>query len=280
MNNLIDSITEASSLIQALLFVVIFSALWNVENIIGLTKGGYKKWQHLWTNSVFALMSLPIQLILGFAFVGVTTWTASNSFGVVYWLAEEHSLAMTFFVSLLLLDLSEYAYHRMMHHVKLLWRVHMVHHSDHVVDVSTVLREHPAETTVRLLSTLFWTFIFGVPIWSLVFRQIIQVVFTVGSHSNARLPERLDRVLSWVIITPNMHHVHHHFELPYTDTNYGDILSIWDRLFGTFARLDATSLVFGVDTCPIDVEHATGLELLQMPLHVPKEAAPVPHLQS
>ncbi len=270
MNNVIDSITQASSLIQALLFVVIFSALWNIENLIGLTRSNYRKWRHLLTNSVFILTALPVQFILGLAFAAVTDWTAAHQFGIVHWLPGQTNLAVIFVVSLVLLDLSEYLYHRLMHHFKLLWRLHLVHHSDPVVDVSTVLREHPAETTVRLLNTLFWTFLFGVPVWCLVFRQILQVVFTVGTHANARLPKRLDRMLSWVFVTPNMHHVHHHFEQPYTDRNFGDILSVWDRLFGTFARLDASDVVFGVDTCPIEVEQASGLALLQLPLRAPK----------
>ncbi|HRI59402.1 MAG TPA: sterol desaturase family protein [Saprospiraceae bacterium] len=264
MQNLINSITEASSLIQAVLFVLIFSALWNVENLIGLTQN-YQKWRHALRNSVFVPTNLPVTFVLGLAFAAVTRWTSEHQFGLVHWLPGLSNLAVIFAMSLVLLDLSEYGYHRVMHRYKLLWRLHLIHHSDHVVDVSTVLREHPAETTVRLLNTLFWTFLLGVPVWCLVFRQILQVVFTVGTHSNLRLPGRVDRVLSWMLVTPNMHHVHHHFQQPYTDSNFGDILSVWDRLFGTFARLDAHEVMFGVDTCPVDAAQANGLALLQLP---------------
>ncbi len=264
MDNLINSITEASSLIQAVLFVFIFSTLWNIENLIGITQD-YCKWRHAKTNSMFALASLPVTLFLGLAFVAVTGWTAANQFGLVHWLPGLSNQVAMFVVSLVLLDFSEYGYHRIMHRYALLWRLHLIHHSDPVVDVSTVLREHPLETSVRLMNTLFWVFLFGVPVWCVVFRQILQVVFTVGTHANFRLPAQIDRVLSWVFITPNLHHVHHHFEQPYTDRNFGDILSIWDRLFGTFARLDASEVVFGVDSCPPEVKHATGLYLLGMP---------------
>lgn len=266
MHNLINGITDASSLIQAVLFVIIFSTLWNIENLIGLTRN-YRKWRHALTNSVFILTSLPVQFLLGLAFATTTHWTAEKQFGLIHWMAGRSNPAAIFAASLVLLDLSEYAYHRIMHRYALLWRFHLVHHSDQVVDVSTVLREHPAETTVRLLNTLFWTFLLGVPVWCLVFRQILQVVFTVGTHSNFRLPGRVDKVLSWVFVTPNMHHVHHHFQQPYTDRNFGDILSIWDRLFGTFALLGAREVVFGVDTCPVDVEQANGLALLRLPFY-------------
>jgi len=84
-------------------------------------------------------------------------------------------------------------------------------------------------------------------------------------HSNFRLPKRVDDVLSWVFITPNVHHVHHHYKMPYTDTNYGDILSIWDRLFGTFAQLDSEKVIFGVDTHFEDAQNASGFFLLRMP---------------
>ncbi|MEZ4927464.1 MAG: sterol desaturase family protein [Saprospiraceae bacterium] len=271
MNNLIDSITQASTTIQAILFVIIFSSLWNIENIIGFSRSGFRKWRHLLKNSVFALTAIPVQFVLGLAFAWATKWTFEHQHGLVYWLPKDTSNWIVFIVSLMLLDLSEYFYHRQMHRFKNLWRVHMVHHSDHVVDVSTVLREHPAETAVRLLNTLVWTFLLGIPVWCLVFRQILQVVFTVASHVNARLPDRTDRIVSLVFITPNMHQVHHHFQLPYTDRNFGDILSIWDRLFGTFARMDFQDLVFGVDTCPIKVENASGLELLALPFYASKD---------
>lgn len=270
MNNLIDRITNASLLIQALLFVVIFSSLWNIENAIGLSKGSYAKRRHLLTNSLFALTALPVQFGFGLTIASVTKWTSEHQFGIIHCLPAQTNLAAFFGLSFVLLDLSEYFYHRLMHKFKLLWRFHLVHHSDHVLDVSTVLREHPVETTVRLLNSLFWTFLFGVPVWCLVFRQILQVLFTVSSHANARLPERVDQVLSWLFITPNMHHVHHHFQQPYTDRNFGDILSIWDRMFGTFARMDFRDLVFGVDTCPIELECASGLELLELPFHATK----------
>lgn len=264
MQNLISSITEASSLIQAVLFVVIFSVLWNIENLIGLTRN-YQKWRHALRNSIFVPTNLPVTFLLGLAFTAVTHWTAGRQFGLVYRFPGLSNLVAIFVLSLVLLDLSEYGYHRLMHRYKILWRLHLVHHSDDVVDVSTVLREHPAETGVRLLNTLFWTFLLGVPVWCLVFRQILQVIFTVGTHSNLRLPDRVDRVLSWLFVTPNMHHVHHHFQQPYTDRNFGDILSVWDRLFGTFARLDARDVVFGVDTCPIDTAQSNGLTLLKLP---------------
>jgi sterol desaturase/sphingolipid hydroxylase (fatty acid hydroxylase superfamily) len=264
MNHLIDSITSASTTIQAILFLIVFATLWNIEKLIGLTQD-YRKWQHALTNGIFVLTGLPVQFLLASSFVRVLHWTDEHHFGVVNWIPGLTSKFAIFIVSLLLLDFSEYIYHRVMHHLPIFWRLHLVHHSDRIVDVSTVLREHPVETGIRLLSTLFWVFIFGVPLWCVVFRQIIQVFFTIAVHSNFRLSQKADNILSWVFITPNVHHVHHHYQMPYTDTNYGDILSIWDRMFGTFAQLDADKVIFGVDTHFEDAKNASGIFLLRMP---------------
>ena len=142
---------------------------------------------------------------------------------------------------------------------------HIVHHSDTVVDVSTTLREHPAENFIRLTFTLLWVFLSGAMLWVLVLRQIIQVVTTLFAHMNYHLPEKTDNVIGWVFITPNLHHVHHHYQQPYTDCNYGDVLSIWDRLFGTFQKLPAKNLVFGVDTHMKNEESSNFKSLLKIP---------------
>lgn len=125
---------------------------------------------------------------------------------------------------------------------------HAVHHSDNVVDVSTTLREHPGENIVRLSFTLLWVFITGTAFWMLMLRQIIQAITTLFAHMNYRFSDSTDKFISLLFITPNLHQVHHHYKQPYTDCNYGDVLSIWDRIFGTLKRLPAEQLVFGVDT--------------------------------
>ena len=125
---------------------------------------------------------------------------------------------------------------------------HLVHHSDKVVDVSTTLREHPGENILRLSFTLCWVFLSGAAFWALILRQIIQVFSTLFAHMNLRLPDSIDRIIGSIFITPNLHRVHHHYQQPYTDCNYGDVLSIWDRLFGTLNSFPEEELVFGVDT--------------------------------
>ena len=125
---------------------------------------------------------------------------------------------------------------------------HAVHHSDEVLDVTTTFREHPGENFIRLSFTLLWMFLIGAPFWVLLLRQVVQVFSTIFAHINYVLPDKTDRVIGLVFITPNLHRVHHHYQRPYTDCNYGDVLSIWDRLFCTFKKLPADEVVLGVDT--------------------------------
>ena len=148
----------------------------------------------------------------------------------------------------LALDLLDYVYHRTMHFLPGLWRFHLVHHTDQVVDASTTVREHPGETLIRGGFLVLWTFILGASFEVLLLRQAAETVSAILAHSALRLPPRAARLLGTVFITPNLHHVHHHFELPYTDCNYGGVFSFWDRLFGTFAELDEDETIFGLDT--------------------------------
>lgn len=123
----------------------------------------------------------------------------------------------------------------------------MVHHTDLDIDVSTTVREHPGETCVRVCFLMLWVFVSGASIGVLVLRQTVQTVANIFAHSKIRFPEKIEKAVGLVFITPNLHHVHHHYQLPYTDSNYGDVLSIWDRLFGTLRELTTQNTVFGLD---------------------------------
>jgi len=243
----INFITHSADQIQLTLFVGTLFLCWNIENIAALTLD-YKKWKHAFLNARFILTNSPIQILMGIAFVSNMQWTAKHHFGLAYYFPTFHSQFILFVVTFLLLDLGEYFYHVIMHKVKRLWMFHLVHHSDKVVDVSTTLREHPGENIIRLSFTLLWVLLSGAVFWALVLRQIIQVFTTLFAHMNCRLSNRMDSILGAVFITPNLHQVHHHYQQPYTDSNYGDVLSIWDRLFGTLKKLPSENVVFGVDT--------------------------------
>jgi sterol desaturase/sphingolipid hydroxylase (fatty acid hydroxylase superfamily) len=167
----------------------------------------------------------------------------------------------------LLLDLiGAWLAHYVEHKTPLLWRLHLIHHSDTHIDTTTANRHHPGESVVRFVFTLLAVVVTGAPMWLVFLYQALSVVLSQFNHANIALPRALDRALSWVIVSPDMHKVHHHFVLPYTDSNYGNIFSVWDRLFGTFMDMDRAAVVYGIDTHLAEREHGTVGALLTMPL--------------
>ncbi len=263
------------------LLLLTMAFLWQIESLAAPVSQP-RRWQHTALNARFVLAAAPVQFALGMGFVAVFNWTNTHQFGLLYALPRTTSPLISLVITFLLLDLGEYGYHVLMHKVKTLWRLHLIHHSDELVDVSSVLREHPGETAIRLVFTLLWVFLTGALFWALLLRQCVQIVSNTLVHAHIRLPEPLDRVLGWVLVTPNLHQVHHHSQQPYTDTNYGDVLIIWDRLFGTFSRLAASEVRFGVDILPTGIETDQFGSLLvapfcpnvPTPVHLHEQATP------
>jgi sterol desaturase/sphingolipid hydroxylase (fatty acid hydroxylase superfamily) len=158
-----------------------------------------------------------------------------------------------------------YLAHRAMHASPTLWRAHRVHHSDPFVDATTTLRNHPIEGLWRFLFLIVPIWVLGVPAEAVALQRLLTAINGMLEHANIRLWRPLDRALSLFWVTPSMHKVHHsrdHFE---TDSNYGNILSIYDRLFRSFTPTDkARSVTYGLDD--VDSDEATSLpRLLAMP---------------
>jgi len=170
---------------------------------------------------------------------------------IPYWPIADDGLS--FVAGFLLLDLLYYAVHRCEHAVPFLWRFHALHHSDPDVDLTTSVRHHPVE--FLLTSAVYWlaALFLDIPV-EVVLGHALAVFGTAAvQHGNIRLPERLERWLRPVLVTVDMHRVHHSIEFSRENWNYGAVLSIWDRLFKTYTRLTRAqhdSIVFGVDELP------------------------------
>jgi sterol desaturase/sphingolipid hydroxylase (fatty acid hydroxylase superfamily) len=246
MNRFEHFIAIHGSQLQFIFFIVLFIISWNIEKVAGVIMN-YRKWKHGLMNAVYILPTIPVQLLMASAFVKTIHWTTQHQFGFLYHLGVGNNAVLLFLTSFIFLDLGEYLYHIIMHRVGKLWGLHILHHSDKVLDITTTLRVHAGDNFIRLSLTLLWVFISGTAFWVLMLRQIIQSFTTLFAHINFRLPDRIDHILGFIFITPNLHQVHHHYKRPYTNCNYGDVLSIWDRLFGTLKRLPAKDLVFGID---------------------------------
>ncbi len=137
-------------------------------------------------------------------------------------------------LGVLWLDLVSYAIHQVFHRIPVLWRVHRLHHSDPDVDFTTARRHHPFEILLVLLLTALAVLAAGAPPLSLLLWWAMMGVLALFQHGNFALPDGLDRVLRWVIVTPAMHRVHHSALRPETDSNYGQAFPWWDRLFRTY----------------------------------------------
>ena len=238
---------------------------WIIEGVFPLFEFGYKKVRHLFINGVLTLFFMIIGLGFAGALLWASDWSTTNDFGLLQWV--EMPLWLQAILVVMLLDFfGAYLIHWIEHKIKWMWRFHLVHHSDTTVDVTTGLRHHPGEAVFRMVFTILGVLIVGAPIWMVFLYQSLSALFTHFNHANIKMPKKLDRALSFVLVTPYMHKVHHHYTQPLTDTNYGNIFSIWDRVFGTFAQVEDTKeLVYGIDTHMDPKENDDVVNLFKMP---------------
>lgn len=221
---------------------------WLIEGAVPLFNFKYNKWRHAGINIFFTLTTIVINFTLAFLLLKSADWAVANNFGLLQWLPIR-PLWLYMLTGLLLLDLiGAYFVHWVEHRVTWMWRFHLVHHSDTNVDTTSANRHHPGESVFRFAFTVVGVLLVGTPMWLVFMYQSISVVLSQFNHANITLPKALDRAISWVIVSPDMHKVHHHYVLPYTDSNFGNIFSIWDRLFGTFMTMPREEMVYGIDT--------------------------------
>lgn len=232
--------------VQVALFASTFALLTAFECRDGRL-AAMPKWRHAATNGLFVLSALPIQVSLMTCTLALAHWTTAQRWGLVYLLPRADDPWIRYGLMFVVLDLLDYVYHVSVHQFAPFWRFHLVHHTDTTVDVSTTVREHPGETCVRNLFLMLWVGLCGASVQVLVLRQTAETLSNLWSHTAVRVPEPCARVLGWLFITPNLHHAHHHCELPATNRNYGDIFSVWDRLFGTYAVLGPGEVTFGLE---------------------------------
>ena len=245
LNPLAQALFAHPTAIQITLYVLLISSLWLTESMTSPHSAG-AKWRHTSLNSLFILSALPIQLMMMLPCLALARWTGEREFGLLYLMPDPDSPLVKFGLMFVVLDMLDYVYHRTAHRVPVMWRFHSVHHTDLAVDVSTTVREHPGETLIRNSFLIAFVVLCGASVEVLVLRQTAQTIANLSSHTALRLPARAARVVGWLFITPNLHHAHHHFMLPVTNRNYGDVFSVWDRLFGTFATVAREDIVFGL----------------------------------
>ena len=259
--NYFDSIP---SLHRAVILVGGITFFWILEGSIPLFRFNHNKLKHAIPNFFFTFTTILINFSLAFLLLKSSDWVSNNYFGLVH--LYDFPLWIKVILGILLLDLvGAYLAHYVEHNVKPLWMIHLVHHSDHKVDTTTANRHHPLESLIRFSFTLFGVFVSGVPIGVVMLYQSLSIISTQFTHANIRLSKRLDKFISYIFVSPDMHKIHHHFRLPYTDKNYGNIFSIWDRIFGTFVYYDREKIKYGVDVFPDESKNSNIKDLLSQP---------------
>lgn len=230
-----------------MLFASIMISMWLAEKFVSADTTRAKL-QHTSVNALFMSAALPIQIAMMLLCFGLANWAVKNHWGLLFLLPNAESPWIKYGLMFFVLDALDYVYHSTMHRVPALWRFHLIHHTDQALDVSTTFREHPVETAIRNGFLMLWVLLCGASVEVLILRQSVETAANIFAHTSLRLRPGPARVLGWLFITPNLHHAHHHFQMPATNCNYGDVFSIWDRLFGTFIDLAREETVFGLDT--------------------------------
>ena len=265
MDNLIEYFENIPSIHRAVILVGGISFFWILEGTVPLFAFRYKKWKHAFPNLFFTFTTIIINFLLAFLLLYTSDWVVENEYGFIH-LFNGIPLIIEVFLAVLLLDfIGAFLAHYVEHKINPLWMIHLVHHSDHNVDTTTANRHHPLESLIRFSFTLFAILIVGAPIGYVMLYQSLSVILTQFNHANIKLPKKIDKWLSYLIVSPDMHKIHHHYRLPYTDANYGNIFSIWDRIFGTYMDLDREKIIYGVDVFPDEYKNSNIKDLLKQP---------------
>ena len=213
-----------------------------LEDIIPHYQDRTARLRHAFPHVLTALLNgLLTRFILAGVTFQITSWSAVHSFGLRPMLGLSPAAGTV--VLFIFFDIWVYFWHRANHRIAFLWLFHRAHHSDTQMDTTTALRFHPGELVLSTLIRLPVLAVLGMSFGQLILFETILNLSTLFHHSNLSLPRSWDRSLSLLIVTPDMHRVHHSIERAETNSNYTSLLSCWDRLFETFSMRDDTHTI-------------------------------------
>ncbi len=218
--------------LQVGLFFVLLALLAVLEWMVPRRTGPMERATRWPTNLLFTLLNLMMLGVLPVSLISAAFWAERHGWGLLNHVASPTAVAVL--VTLLVRGFISFFTHYLMHMVPAFWRLHRVHHLDTELDVTTTVRFHPLEFAVQVLPALPIVVAFGLTPWVLVLYEALDVAVTLWTHSNTRLPRGIDRVLRYVVVTPDLHRIHHSSWKPETNSNFGAVFPVWDLIFGTF----------------------------------------------
>ncbi len=224
---------EEFNTIRVGIFIGILLWLLMVERIWPRRHQVVSTWPRLGTNlGLIIIDTLVVRLALPLTVIGLAHWTEQRSWGMFnQWMLPD---ALELVIALLLLDLGLYLQHRAAHHFVWFWRIHRVHHADPRFDTTTGVRFHPFEILLSTLYKMLLVMLIGPSVMAVVVFEILLNTTSLFNHSNLAIPRKLDAILRLLIVTPDVHRIHHSQRSNETDSNFGFNLTIWDRLFRTW----------------------------------------------
>ena len=220
--------------LQVAVFFVALACLAGLEQFIPRRSMQAGKAHRLRTNVILTMVAIASLSLMPVTFIAAAWWAQEQGIGLLNSQALELPLTVMVMLNLLLRGFISFFTHWLNHRVPWLWRLHRVHHLDTHLDVSSTVRFHPLEMPVTTLTGLPLVVALGLSPWVLLIYEIFDTAITVFSHSNIRLPTWLNRPLRYLVVTPDLHAVHHSTHLPETNSNYSAVFPIWDILLGTF----------------------------------------------
>ena len=247
--------------------------LWSLETWFPQEPHPRNRPRHILRNiGVSAIAAFVTNLTTAALTASIAHTAERMHFGLLRWIGGPHWLQIP--LALLLMDGFGYFWHRVFHAVPMLWRFHRVHHSDSSLDLTSAQRFHPGDATIYALARAIAFMFFGVELWQMLLYEILLQPVGQFYHSNVYFPERWDRYLRWILVSPAMHHLHHSRHQPETNSNYAALFSFWDRLFGTWREPSAEHHVaYGLEDFD-DEASQTISGLLWMPFRTPATAQP------
>ncbi len=232
---------------QPFLAVAGLFLFWAWESVGPFFTESSLRWRHATRNLMIAgLNGLVLAAVFSGLTVTVGTLAEARGWGIVRWLGL--SPAAQAVLTFLFLDCWTYWWHRFNHSVPFLWRFHRMHHSDPAMDVTTATRFHLGEIVFSSLLRLGLIPLIGIPVWLLIAYDMALLACTQLHHANIQLPSSLDRFIRYFVVSPFMHKVHHSRVRVETDSNFSILLSVWDRLFGSYReKEDYREIRFGLE---------------------------------
>jgi sterol desaturase/sphingolipid hydroxylase (fatty acid hydroxylase superfamily) len=232
--------------LKPLLIVIALVLIFLLEGAFPHFRGRARRLQHAFPHVITAILNgLLTRFALAVVTIRTIAWAETHALGLSHLLALSSNAERV--VVFLLFDIWMYFWHMANHRIGFLWRFHRAHHADTEMDTTTALRFHPGELIISSFVRLPVVIAIGMSFADLVVFEVLLNISTLFHHSNLAVPERWDRVLRAVIVTPNMHRVHHSIELRETNSNFTSLVSVWDRIAGTFrTREDTRAISLGL----------------------------------